>query len=755
MSRGPYPMLLMLAMSLPSAAKALGLGDIRIDSALNEPLSAQIDIVGATRDELVALTAKVAPREIFQRYGADRPSFLATATFKVGLDAQGRPVLNVRSSEAFTDPVINFLVDLRWDKGELIREYSLLLDPAELSLASRLAAAAAASAPAVETAPAAPSPGPTAPAPLTAAVAVRTRDAHASAVRAPTTVGYDPVARTAAPATLGSQHRVVVRDTLRGIARRAGAVTESHAQRMMLAIYRANPHAFESNINVLHLGAVLNMPSATDVAAIDAGDAKREVRAQMTTWRLAGRPSAPSRVAALPPASSVTTAALAAVPAHMAAPGVAEATTDALKGRVQSLEKALEDMHKQLADENARIQDLKQLTAQAAAEAATPVPQHAAPAAATTPVAAPAATVAVAPDPRVAAPVMSQAVTAPPVHVAVMKAVAAPEKPAMGKALLGSMVFGLAGLFAGVAFVRKRFSRADAQAIPRYPLVDQPEPAGAGPLEAGSQPPPETKPSDAEPAPRGAVRTLAVTPAAIVAREIPVRSAHQDATDYMGIDTEALERSYLDALGIDASSFTIETTTQQTLTDAVAKVDASTTADTATHDTSDMNTVALDASELEGAEVDTSEVDTAVTKADLNTVILDTKKMHPATVNSMVLDYNLLDLDATAQHVHMPSDLHDSAVITERRTNIVDVLKTAIDRDPNRRDLRMKLLETYYSTAALNQRAFLDVVRKLARDRDSLSAEEWQKIVVMGREIAPSDNLFTDRAAGDDLADCA
>jgi pilus assembly protein FimV len=58
-------MLLMLAMSLPGAARALGLGDIRVDSALNEPLSAQIDILGASRDELMALTASVANREIF------------------------------------------------------------------------------------------------------------------------------------------------------------------------------------------------------------------------------------------------------------------------------------------------------------------------------------------------------------------------------------------------------------------------------------------------------------------------------------------------------------------------------------------------------------------------------------------------------------------------------------------------------------------------------------------------------------------
>ena len=129
MSRGPYPVMLMLAMALPGAARALGLGEIRVDSQLNEPLSAQIDIVGATRDDLAALTAKVAGRDIFQRYGADRPSFLSSAIFKVGLDAKGRPVLNIRSTDAFTDPVIEFLVDINWGKGELIREYSLLLDP--------------------------------------------------------------------------------------------------------------------------------------------------------------------------------------------------------------------------------------------------------------------------------------------------------------------------------------------------------------------------------------------------------------------------------------------------------------------------------------------------------------------------------------------------------------------------------------------------------------------------------------------------
>ena len=101
------------------------------------------------------------------------------------------------------------------------------------------------------------------------------------------------------------------------------------------------------------------------------------------------------------------------------------------------------------------------------------------------------------------------------------------------------------------------------------------------------------------------------------------------------------------------------------------------------------------------------------------------------------------------------SDLLDQPVVKDRRTNIVDVLKMAIERDPERRDLRMKLLETYYSAATTNQRGFLEIVRKLSREPNYLSADDWQKVVMMGRAIAPDDILFANQAKDDDLANCA
>jgi hypothetical protein len=122
------------------------------------------------------------------------------------------------------------------------------------------------------------------------------------------------------------------------------------------------------------------------------------------------------------------------------------------------------------------------------------------------------------------------------------------------------------------------------------------------------------------------------------------------------------------------------------------------------------------------------------------------------------LDYNLLDLDVTVQHVQMPSALDENVGFKERRTSLVDALKSAVEREPHRRDLRMKLLETYYAAAAINRQGFLDIVQKIAHERASLNEGEWDKIAWMGRQIASDDDLFAPIAAQPDekdLANCA
>src|SRR5512134_2254765 len=88
--------LLMSALMSPSALYALGLGEIRLNSALNQPFDAEIELVAATPDDLSALRASIASNDAFQRYGLDKPAFLSEFTFRI-VSSGGRDVLKVTS----------------------------------------------------------------------------------------------------------------------------------------------------------------------------------------------------------------------------------------------------------------------------------------------------------------------------------------------------------------------------------------------------------------------------------------------------------------------------------------------------------------------------------------------------------------------------------------------------------------------------------------------------------------------------------
>src|SRR6516164_7944959 len=118
-----------LVLLAPAMAHALGLGEMRLASGLNQPISADIEIVGATGDELQVIRAGLPSREMFARYGVDRPPYLSGFSFTVTKDGSGRPIIKVRSNESVTEPFVTFLVEVTWPRGHLIREYTALLDP--------------------------------------------------------------------------------------------------------------------------------------------------------------------------------------------------------------------------------------------------------------------------------------------------------------------------------------------------------------------------------------------------------------------------------------------------------------------------------------------------------------------------------------------------------------------------------------------------------------------------------------------------
>ena len=248
---------LVLAIAAASAlssgmAQALQLGEMTLKSQLNQPLSVEIellDVGGLTASEI---TPSLASSQAFVDAGVDRQAFLNDLVFTPVINPSGRSVVRVTSSKPLPESYVRFLLQVQWPNGRLMRDYSVLLDPAKFDQPAATAPAPRVLAPA--------SPAPAAPA-----------------------------------ASKAAQHTTTSRDTLWEIAaknRNGGSI-----QQTMLAIQALNPDAFiDGNINRLKTGQVLRLPDTVQSTALPQPQAIAEVTAQNAAWRQ-GRRGATNQVA--------------------------------------------------------------------------------------------------------------------------------------------------------------------------------------------------------------------------------------------------------------------------------------------------------------------------------------------------------------------------------------------------------------------------------------------------------------------------
>ena len=102
---------------LPGISHALGLGDVHLNSPLNAPLDAEIELVNATPEDLATLDAKLASKDTFARYGLDWPPFMASVTVTRDRGANGGQVLRIKSTETVTEPFLTLLIEATWARG--------------------------------------------------------------------------------------------------------------------------------------------------------------------------------------------------------------------------------------------------------------------------------------------------------------------------------------------------------------------------------------------------------------------------------------------------------------------------------------------------------------------------------------------------------------------------------------------------------------------------------------------------------------
>ncbi|KAA0875854.1 FimV/HubP family polar landmark protein [Nitrincola tapanii] len=301
-------MLRKLALSLAIAgalgvtqANALGLGEITVRSALNEPLNAEIRLLQVRDLSPLQIQPRMASVDDFSLAGVSRSRFVNDMRFQVSVRPDGTGVIRVTSNEPIREPFLNFLMEVNWPSGRLVREYTVLLDPPVFDPAPMRQAVMPAVAPQVT---------PVAPV--------------APVVARPAAVATPPVSNVRTRVDSGSEIYIDSRDTLWNLALRHRPDASVPPQQMMLALLRKNPQSFPTgNINMMKAGTVMQRPTLEEIRQLNAQQANAEVARQTELWRQ-GRGRTPVAASASTPASapSATTPVPVTDPSAPATPAV-------------------------------------------------------------------------------------------------------------------------------------------------------------------------------------------------------------------------------------------------------------------------------------------------------------------------------------------------------------------------------------------------------------------------------------------------
>jgi len=252
----------LVGLFLPAMAWAAGLGKLTVLSALGQPLRAEIEISSVQPGEAESLAVRLASFEDYRQAGVERSIAAGSIRFAVDRRSSGQHVVVLSSLEPINEPFLDLLVDLSWDGGHLVREYTFLLDPPGYK----------APAPAVPVSPMAPSAPGTTEAPAEPAAVPST---PAPAVSPP--IIERPMEPVVKPAVTYKMQRG---DTLTKVALEHSQEGVS-LQRMLVALYRANQEAFDANnMNRIQAGKILKIPDRETIEAVSQSDAQGVIAKQ-------------------------------------------------------------------------------------------------------------------------------------------------------------------------------------------------------------------------------------------------------------------------------------------------------------------------------------------------------------------------------------------------------------------------------------------------------------------------------------------
>ncbi len=230
-----------MGLMAPVSAYPLGVGDIKLYSALNQTLNAEISLLLSPEDNISDLVVKLAPAGKFEEAGVPWNFFLTKIKFEPKLKANGTAYIELSSDEILREPFLDFLVEVSWSKGNLYREYTVLVDP---------------------------------PATYTEPVLTQISAPEQSNQRINRQVQSDSEYGPIQPY-----------DTLWTIAENVNQHSDVSIEQMMMALYEKNPNAFfKQNVNALKANQILSVPSKDEISRLSKQQAVNKFRVHNAAW---------------------------------------------------------------------------------------------------------------------------------------------------------------------------------------------------------------------------------------------------------------------------------------------------------------------------------------------------------------------------------------------------------------------------------------------------------------------------------------
>ncbi|MFK5950108.1 MAG: FimV/HubP family polar landmark protein, partial [Methylococcales bacterium] len=244
-----------VSLLIPASAYSLGIGDIKLHSALNQKLDAEIALLVSADENISDIKVRLASPDKFDEAGVPWSYFLSKIKFKAVTQADGSTVVKLSSKEALREPFLDFLLEVTWASGNLYREFTVLVDP------------------------------PVSYKKATIPVIQKPQQPTSNFANKPVTI-INKVAAVDSQVVSGQYGPTNRMDSLWKIANKTNDYSDVTVEQMMMSIYEANPRAFyKKNVNALMAGEILKIPSKEVILKLSKRQAVVAFKKQNNVWK--------------------------------------------------------------------------------------------------------------------------------------------------------------------------------------------------------------------------------------------------------------------------------------------------------------------------------------------------------------------------------------------------------------------------------------------------------------------------------------